>query len=599
MFRNLSLQTEIFPCQGKYSAKEMAALDKSWARVIKDKILPFLVTIENKFAQFFDATLGRPIKYISLLIVLHIFKELYDWTDAELVEAACFDKRFEYAFALSFEEVIVCQKTMHNFRHLLLENEMARVIFEEATVHLINTFNVNTSQQRLDSSHIVSNMAKLSRLELFVRVTENFLHKLEQVAPDSYRQLPERFAERYGQRRGYFADARSRKIQHRLGECANDMWYLIDRFRGDDKMASSKVMTLLQRVFEEHCTISQTQETTTVTVHLPEVVNSSASDTTSATAPALSAATLEEPTLPTITACDHQEVPPPSPAVLKASTEIPSSALQNPSDEDVAYGYKGQGYEVTLTETCSADNALQFITDVQVDPSNHSDQHTTVVVVDRLAANGIKPEVLYGDGQFVSGENIVACAERGVDLQGNLTGSDSHPEKLKLADFAFAEDGTTIIACPAGQKPLDQSRPAGQRVRQVQPEPSERRFLVHFERSQCEGCPLLTNCPVTLQKKQAVLAFSQPEVVSSQRRREQGTEAFKERNNIRAGIESTNAEMKTRHGMGCLRVRRKRRVELVMFFKALGCNIKRVVKYVLTPPKPHNSVLATPNLAFA
>jgi hypothetical protein len=593
MFRNLPLQTEIFPCKGKYSAKEIAALDKSWARVIKDKILPFLVTIENKFAQFFDATMGRPIKYISVLIVLHIFKELYDWTDAELIEAAYFDKRFEYAFELSYEDVIVCQKTLHNFRHLLLENEMARTIFEEATVHLVNTFNVNTSQQRLDSSHIISNMAKLSRLELFVRVTENFLHKLEQVAPDSYRQLPERFAERYGQRHGYFADARSRKTQHRLGECANDMWYLIDRFRGDDQIASLKVMTLLQRVFEEHCTISQTQETTTVTVHLPEVVNS---DTTSATASALSATTLEEPVSPTTAACDHQEVQLPSPAVLKASNEIPSSALQNPSDEDAAYGYKGQGYEVTLTETCSADNALQLITDVQVDPSNHSDQHTTLAVVGRLAANGIKPEVLYGDGNFVSGANIIACAECGVNLQGNLTGSDSHPEKLKLADFAFAEDGTTVIACPAGQKPLDQR---SQRVRQVQPEPSARRVLVHFERSQCEGCPLLTNCPVTLQKKQAVLAFSQPEVVSSQRRREQETEAFKERNNIRAGIESTNAEMKTRHSMGRLRVRRKRRVELVMFFKALGCNIKRMVQYVLTSPKPDNSVLATPNLAFS
>jgi len=206
MFRNLPLQTEIFPCNGKYSASEMAALDKSWARVIKDKMLPFLATIENKFAPFFDATMGRPIKYIPLLIVLHIFKELYDWTDAELVEAACFDKRFEYAFELSFAEVIVCQKTLHNFRHLLLKNEMARVVFEDTTGHVANTFNINTGQQRLDSSHIVFPLCgtKLSRLGLFVRVTENFLHKLKQVAPDRYQQLPERFAERYDQRRGYF-----------------------------------------------------------------------------------------------------------------------------------------------------------------------------------------------------------------------------------------------------------------------------------------------------------------------------------------------------------------------------------------------------------
>ncbi len=259
------------------------------------------------------------------------------------------------------------------------------------------------------------------------------------------------------------------------------------------------------------------------------MVSVSASDPTRATAPALSAVTLEEPVSPTTAAGDHQEVSPPSPAVLKASSEIPSGALQNLSDEDAAYGYKGQGYEVTLTETCSANNALQLITDVQVDPSNHSDQHSTVPVVERLAANGIKPEVLYGDGNFVNGDNSIACAERGVNLQGNLTGSDSHPEKLKLADFAFAADGTTVTACPAGQKPLDQR---AQHVRQASLEQSERRFLIQFERSQCDGCPLLVNCPVTLQKKDAVLAFSQPEVVTSQRRRQQETEAFKERNNI-------------------------------------------------------------------
>jgi hypothetical protein len=60
MFRNLSLQTEIFPCKGKYNAKELAALDKSWARVIKDKLLPVLAATENKFAQFFDATFTPP-----------------------------------------------------------------------------------------------------------------------------------------------------------------------------------------------------------------------------------------------------------------------------------------------------------------------------------------------------------------------------------------------------------------------------------------------------------------------------------------------------------------------------------------------------------
>lgn len=595
MFRKLSLQTEIFPCQGKYSPREIAAFDKTWARVMKDKMLPFLVTLENEFAQFFDPRMGRPIKYIALLIVLHLLKEIYDWTDEQLIEATYCDKRLEYAFELPFEEVIVCQKTLHNFRQLILTHALARRLFERATAHIIKVLNSDTSAQRLDSSHITSNMAKLSRLGLFVRVIENFLRKLKQVDPASYQQLPARFAERYGKRRGYFADARSGKAQHRLGECANDMWELIDRFRANDKIASAKVMALLKRVFDEHCAVQEVQDTKTVTVHPRDEAAISAGLET----PAASDAKLEKPASPTPANLDHQEAVSPSSVIVKDSKEIPSSALQNPSDEEAAYGYKGQGYEVTLTETCSPNNAVQIITDVQVDPSNHSDQHTTIPVVDRLAANDLKPQVLYGDGNFVSGENIVACAERGVDLQGNLTGTDSHPEKLKLVDFEFAEDRTTVKACPAGQPPIEQ-RP--QRVRQPHSEKLERRFLVHFDRSQCASCSLLSNCPVTLQKKRAVLAFSQPEVASSQRRREQDTEAFKERNNIRAGIESTNAEMKTRHGMGRLRVRGQPRMELVILFKALGCNTKRMVKYVLTSPKPApeapNTVFEASNLAF-
>ena len=601
MFRRISPQVSIFPCNDKYSEKEVASLKKSWGQVIKDKMLPYFQGIEGEFARFFSANMGRPIKYISVLILLQIYKEVNNWTDTEAIDAIYFDKRFEFAFELSFEDIIVCQKTLHNFRHLILKHEIARKIFKKATDHIIKVLNTDTSEQRIDSSHVTSNMAKLSRLELFVRVTENFLRKLKQTDPAAYEQLPSRFEERYGKRRGYFADARSKKVRRRLGECANDIWYLIDHFRGEEKIAALKVMGLLKRVFDEHCSIEKTQEETTVTVDAPEdkPVTTAESQREKAEAPELSNANSQEPSPQPAVESSNQKAPDINPVSIKHPKEIPSNALQNPSDEDAAYGYKGQGYEATLTETCSSKNAVQIITDVQVDPANHSDQNTTIPAVDRLAANDNKPEVLYGDGNFVSGENILECAKRDVDLQGNLPGNDAHPEKLKLADFEFAGDGTTVKACPEGQEPSDQ-RP--QHVHKPDPGKPDRRFLVHFDRQQCEGCPLLENCPVTLQKKNAGLTFSQSELASSQRRREQETHAFKERNNIRAGIESTNAEMKTKHGMGRLRVRGRPRVEMALLFKALACNVKRMVTYVQslpqTAPEPQKAAPNTTDLAF-
>ena len=201
--------------------------------------------------------------------------------------------------------------------------------------------------------------------------------------------------------------------------------------------------------------------------------------------------------------------------------------------------------------------------------------------MDRLNAKQMKPDRLYTDGGFTSGENIADCADRGVDLQSNLVGADKEPDKLKLADFEFAGDQIILLSCPAGKKPVAQKRATSRKAKSK----SQRSFLVYFDLAHCNRCALVTDCPVKLQKKQAVLRFSRAQRVSSIRRREQQTETFKEQNNIRAGVESTCAEMKKAHGLAKLRVRGQPRVNHTVCFKALACNIKRMVKYVQSRPK--------------
>ena len=362
MFGLTPLQNKLFPCDDKYNENEIADLKRSWAQIVKDKILPFLGHIELEFAQFFHKTMGRPIKYISLLIILHIFKEMYDWTDEELIASVKFDKRFEYAFDIRYEELIVCQKTLHNFRALLQQNDMAHHIFDRATIHIIKLFHLDTGKQRLDSTHISSNIAKLSRLALFVRVIENFLHKLKNLDESAYKSLPSRFAERYGKRRGYFADARSKKTKHRLGESATDMYYLIDHFK-EHEIRSLKVMEQLDRVFEEHCVVSQKEDDTTIAVNSPEDDDAVTSEQ--------SVAKDEEQTSPS--AGMPQEIENKKHITIKNGSDIPSGTLQNPADADAAYRHKGVGYEATFAETCSADNPFQVITDVQTDSSDRSD----------------------------------------------------------------------------------------------------------------------------------------------------------------------------------------------------------------------------------
>jgi hypothetical protein len=71
-----------------------------------------------------------------------------------------------------------------------------------------------------------------------------------------------------------------------------------------------------------------------------------------------------------------------------------------------------------------------------------------------------------------------------------------------------------------------------------------------------------------------------------ERRKAEATEEWRKRYAVRAGIEGTNSELKRAHGLGRLRVRGKPRVRLTVYFKALACNIKRMVYALLPRERP-------------
>ena len=62
-------------------------------------------------------------------------------------------------------------------------------------------------------------------------------------------------------------------------------------------------------------------------------------------------------------------------------------------------------------------------------------------------------------------------------------------------------------------------------------------------------------------------------------KRQEAAPDFKERYAIRAGIEATNSELKRVQGLGRLRVRGGKRVKLVVYLKAAGCNLRRALRY--------------------
>ena len=399
-------------------------------------------------------------------------------------------------------------------------------------------------QQRLDSTHIMSNIATLTRLGLFCETMRLFLRALRWEHPELRPGVPEGLLGRYLKEEDeatHYEDARTGEGRRRLSVCARDLYRLVDRFHGTTA-AQLEEYWLLERLLREQCHVGKHQD------GRPRDDDDDAGE------------------------CKV-------PVALKDPKQVSADSLQSPHDPDVTYsGHKGKGYEVQVAETCHEENATQLITHVEVTPSSGSDTDVSVPVVDGLAERKVRPDELFADTAYGSGRNAFEASRRGTELVSPVAGSapgNSHegegdgPPPLTAADFQIDVTGEQATVCPAGHPSIEE----------YELKDAPERVEVHFAGTTCEPCPLRSRCPVKLDRRAGayVLKADLVKVNIERRRRAEATEEWRKRYDIRAGIEGTNSELKRAHGLGRLRVRGGRRVRLAVYLKALACNFKRMV----------------------
>ena len=497
---------------------------------------------EELFAPLYCDDNGRPNKAVSIVFGVLLLKEMFNLTDEETLEQLEFNLLWHHALRLTPEEAHLCQKTLHNFRVRLMEQDIGRLAFQETTDKIIQALGVKTSRQRLDSTHIVSNFAILTRLGLFCETIRVFLKALKEAHPRLYAQVPEGLRLRYLNEEdgatGY-GDARSDCARRRLSVCARDLYRLVNRFRGTGA-AALEAYGLLERLLEEQC-----EEVTKVERPREDDDDSGEGGV---------------------------------PVKVKESKEVKSDSLQTPHDPDVTYsGHKGKGYEVQVAETCHEENEVQIITHVEVTDSCYSDACATIPILEELKARGIQPEELVADTTYGSGDNAVQAACLGTELVSPVGGSVSEEEAseeegfLTAADFSIDPAYHRPTVCPGGQESIKEAE--ARTPDQVE---------VVFSKEACEACPLYARCPAKFssQENGYVVRVNLVKVNIEQRRRAEGKGTFQIRYAIRAGIEGTNSEVKRKHGMGRLRVRKRPRVVLSVYLKTLACNFKRMVRFL-------------------
>lgn len=556
MFRERDRQGQLFESGNLVPPEKRQRMDRTWAGVFRLLALPMIQ--EELFAPMYCEDNGRPNAPVQIVLGVLILKELFDLTDQEALDQLEYNLLWHYALRLTPEEAHLCQKTLHNFRARMMAYEAGPGVFRDVTGQILEALGTKTGRQRLDSTHISSNISRLTRLGLFCETNRLFLHAVRRKHPILYRRAPEGVRARYlkddGEATAY-QDARSSDSRRRLAVCARDLYRLIDVFRGT-AAAKLEEYGLLERLFHDQCEA--------VKLH-----SKPRKDDDDAGAGGV-------------------------PVRLKEAKEVASDSLQTPHDPDVTYsGHKGKGYEVQVCETSAADNEAEIITHVEVTPSSGSDATATIPTIEALDQEGIQPEELLADTTYGSAKNAVEAERLGTELVAPVPGNERSEDEvaggdgaaLTAADFDIDAGYSRPSVCPAGHKSIAETTNArGQ----------ENHVAIHFDRATCDACPQHERCPARLSADGTdfVLTVNLEKRNREKRRRADAGGEFRARYAARAGIEATNSELKRAHGLGRLRHRGREPVRLAVFLKALACNIKRMVRAILARRRPEAPMLA-------
>ncbi len=534
MYKKTSPQQKLFGVATPLSSSLRSRIESSWAHLFKMDVLPILLKDEDQYALLYGKT-GRPNFSVARLLGLCLLQELNNLSDQQALDTFSFDLRWRYALEVSDEEDYLSRRSLVEFRRRLAtqdpEMKLVRNAFDQIRDSAIQKLGLSASNQRLDSTHIISNIRIRGRLALFANTLTLFLQSLDEA---QFSRVPQAIQQWHASEpEGWFGlGPAEQKVK--VQELAQYVYDLILLFDKDNEVKSHEPYQLLHRLFSEQCELAD---------------------------------------------CDSGEEPS-CKVQVKKKTE--GETLQSPYDPDASYGHKGAGYSVHITETCHNSDKPEIITDYEVHGASRSDIGKALAVIERLDTAGLKPETLFADGGYPSVPSVLKIIEQGIEFITPVNRSRLADDVVGRDLFQFAATGF-VTQCPMGHSPIDHRTLSGNNT-------TRRSLHAIFQGDVCRSCKMLDRCPVRTpnhrhrgcQARDTVGDF-RLEITPEIRLRDemyslQQTNEWKDRYKIRSGVEATNSELKRSHGLGKLRVRRAPRVCFAVACKIIACNIKRWAK---------------------
>ncbi len=521
-------QTRLFGIYGP-AGLELDAGDRY--RLFAEKIYPLLVGARAELETCYCQDNGRPSVEPVLVLGVTLLQFVEKTPDREAVERLRYHLGWKYALNHEVNEEVFDPSVLVRFRGKVLEHEQGRLLFERIVKGLQEAGMIPRKyKQRLDSTHVLGMIAKMSRLECVRESMRLALKELDGILgegqrPEFWGVLWERYVESKLDYKTPEVELRN-KMQQAGEDIQRLRRWVEDQKEKGEVLWGAERMRLLGRVFEEQYAVGEA-------------------------------------------------------GGIEARRGEPVAAVKNPHDPDVEWAAKGQGknkkgfegYKVQVAETVIAEPlekgepTRNFLTAVVIQRATESDEAGREQVLEEQAQMGLeKPGVEYVDGAYVSAREIVQAGEEGRQLMGPAPPAPAPRNKAFSAEAFQVSVEERKAVCPAGKQSTQCSRLEEEKTGKV-----SYRFEWSWE---CPDCPLRDQCVGQGQKHRS-LVVGEHHTALQNRRREMKTPEFKEAMKKRNGIEGTQSELVRAHGARRARYRGRNKVKLQFYLIGAACNVKR------------------------
>ena len=493
-------------------------------RVFREKILNVLYEHREQLCELYCEDNGRPAIEPVILAAVTLLQFMEKTPDAKAVEHVRLHLGWKYALNVEFDYRGFHPTSLVKFRERLLAGEKERFILDSLLAGLRDAGLVRRkSRQRLDSTHVLGCVSKMSRLELMRETIRLFL---EEVRRQGCLDKLESFAilvERYIDSDIPWHRLNREELIAKGQQAGIDALELIRwlRWQAAEIRDHDKAL-LLERVFlEQHDTGFAWRE------------------------------------------------------------KEDSGAVKNPHDPDVQWAAKDlaktkqwEGYKAQIAETVGeakekGEPTEQFITEVVTTEAIASDIAGLGQVLESQAENqNDQPSELYVDAGYVTDDTLADAKEGGYALTGPAR-PPGNAGKSEFSSECFDVDVANRKAvCPAGRISCQCS---------LIHDGHKGSTYYRFEwAGQCDDCELRQRCTSSKAGRRLLMVGLHHDLLQ-ERRREMKTEEFKKTMHLRNAIEGTVSEF-TRGGGRRTRYKGLAKTRLANYFQGAAVNANRWIR---------------------